>query len=203
MSFIHFRQIFKQFLTNRVLKDPKQRRFFKSNDLYELFTLGDDDVKQGTETSAIFAGTGSAISIKPKSKHKSDGQTKMCHRDMEKKRDDDDLCLDNDKMRKMKDLAKKLSEQIKRGRSCSQLDKPSNGAVKCQSSRTLLQSSDSPQESVLAATKNLLWLNSEKQVRQNSGSGESGSHSLKSWKKTKKHRRKDAGLWNNSFHITC
>ena len=202
MSFIHFRQIFKQFLTNRVLKDPKQRRFFKSNDLYELFTLGDDDVKQGTETSAIFAGTGSAISVKPKSKHKSDRQKKTCHRDMETKRNDDDLCLDNDKMRKMKDLAKKLSEQIKRGRSCSQLDKPSNGAVRCQSSRTL-QSSDSPQESVLAATKNLLWLNSEKQVRQNSGSGESGSHSLKSRKKTKKHRRKDAGLWNNSFHVTC
>lgn len=51
-----FRQIFKQFLTNRVLKDPKQRRFFKSNDMYELFTLSDPDGKQGTETSAIFAG---------------------------------------------------------------------------------------------------------------------------------------------------
>lgn len=51
-----FRQIFKQFLTNRVLKDPKQRRFFKSNDIYELFTLADPDRTQGTETSAIFAG---------------------------------------------------------------------------------------------------------------------------------------------------
>lgn len=52
----HTRQIFKQFLTNRVLKDPKQRRFFKSNDIYELFTLSDPDGGQGTETSAIFAG---------------------------------------------------------------------------------------------------------------------------------------------------
>lgn len=52
----HIRQIFKQFLTNRVLKDPKQRRFFKSNDIYELFTLSDPDGAQGTETSAIFAG---------------------------------------------------------------------------------------------------------------------------------------------------
>lgn len=50
------RQIFKQFLTNRVLKDPKQRRFFKSNDIYELFTLSDPDGSQGTETSAIFSG---------------------------------------------------------------------------------------------------------------------------------------------------
>ena len=59
-----YRQIFKQFLTNRVLKDPKQRRFFKSNDLYELFTLGADDVSMGTETSAIFAGTGSDVKLK-------------------------------------------------------------------------------------------------------------------------------------------
>uniref|UniRef100_A0A7N6FG11 DNA excision repair protein ERCC-6 n=1 Tax=Anabas testudineus TaxID=64144 RepID=A0A7N6FG11_ANATE len=54
---IYHRQIFKQFLTNRVLKDPKQRRFFKSNDIYELFTLSDPDGAQGTETSAIFAGS--------------------------------------------------------------------------------------------------------------------------------------------------
>ncbi|XP_061490737.1 DNA excision repair protein ERCC-6 isoform X2 [Rhineura floridana] len=58
---IFHRQIFKQFLTNRVLKDPKQRRFFKSNDLYELFTLSSPDGAQGTETSAIFAGTGSDV----------------------------------------------------------------------------------------------------------------------------------------------
>ncbi|XP_045423793.1 DNA excision repair protein ERCC-6 isoform X1 [Lemur catta] len=58
---IYHRQIFKQFLTNRVLKDPKQRRFFKSNDLYELFTLTSPDVSQSTETSAIFAGTGSDV----------------------------------------------------------------------------------------------------------------------------------------------
>lgn len=64
---IYHRQIFKQFLTNRVLKDPKQRRFFKSNDLYELFTLSSPDASQSTETSAIFAGTGSDV------------QTHKCH----------------------------------------------------------------------------------------------------------------------------
>ncbi|XP_075073274.1 DNA excision repair protein ERCC-6 [Mixophyes fleayi] len=63
---IYHRQIFKQFLTNRVLKDPKQRRFFKSNDLYELFTLSSPDANQGTETSAIFAGTFSDVKL---SKH--------------------------------------------------------------------------------------------------------------------------------------
>lgn len=33
------RQLFKAFLTNKILKDPKQRRFFKLNDLRDLFTL--------------------------------------------------------------------------------------------------------------------------------------------------------------------
>lgn len=76
LSFLCFRQIYKHFLTNRVLKDPRQRRFFKSNDLFELFTLNDGT--EETETSAIFAGTGSNIksnkeatpspSKKPKSK---------------------------------------------------------------------------------------------------------------------------------------
>ncbi|KAM4607513.1 DNA excision repair protein ERCC-6 [Polymixia lowei] len=75
---IYHRQIFKQFLTNRVLKDPKQRRFFKSNDIYELFTLSSPDGTQGTETSAIFAGTGSDVQAPKKpersrSSHRSHG----------------------------------------------------------------------------------------------------------------------------------
>lgn len=70
---IYHRQIFKQFLTNRVLKDPKQRRFFKTNDLYELFTLADDGKKKRTETSAIFAGTGSDIRLTKKKKDKTPG----------------------------------------------------------------------------------------------------------------------------------
>jgi len=55
---IYHRQVFKQLLTNKVLKDPKQRRFFKSNDLYELFTLGGDDDARHTETGELFADTG-------------------------------------------------------------------------------------------------------------------------------------------------
>ncbi|GME83539.1 unnamed protein product [Ambrosiozyma monospora] len=50
---IYHRQIFKQFLTNKILKDPKQKRFFKMSDLHDLFTLGDQDTK-GTETADLF-----------------------------------------------------------------------------------------------------------------------------------------------------
>lgn len=60
---IYHRQIFKQFLTNKVLKDPKQKRFFKTNDLNELFAFTAVDSKS-TETSALFAGTGSEITKK-------------------------------------------------------------------------------------------------------------------------------------------
>ncbi|CAG9540188.1 unnamed protein product [Cercopithifilaria johnstoni] len=56
---IYHRQIFKVFLSNRILVDPRQRRFFKTNDLHELFSLGDSKVlkKEGTETAAILSGT--------------------------------------------------------------------------------------------------------------------------------------------------
>lgn len=52
---IYHRQIYKQFLTNKVLVDPRQERFFKSNDLSDLFTL---DVRDNeTETGDMFSGS--------------------------------------------------------------------------------------------------------------------------------------------------
>ena len=49
---IYHRQIFKQFLTNKVLKDPKQRQTFHLSDLHDLFTLGNEN--DPTETSNLF-----------------------------------------------------------------------------------------------------------------------------------------------------
>ena len=50
------RQIFKTYLTNKILKDPKQSRFFKSNQLMDLFTYTPPGDKGGTtETGSIFA----------------------------------------------------------------------------------------------------------------------------------------------------
>ena len=78
LSCLAHRQIFKQFLTNRVLSDPRQRRFFDSGDLRELFTLTEDT--GSSETSSIFAGTGSDVKVSSlrkklkKSKRKRDGE---------------------------------------------------------------------------------------------------------------------------------
>lgn len=53
---IYHRQIFKQFLTNKILRDPKQRQTFQLSDLHDLFTLGNAD-DDGTETSNLFKGS--------------------------------------------------------------------------------------------------------------------------------------------------
>ena len=59
---IYHRQIFKQFLSNKVLKDPKQQTSFNINDLHDLFSLSSyEDGK--TETSEIFKG--SEVKTKP------------------------------------------------------------------------------------------------------------------------------------------
>jgi len=54
---IYHRQIFKQFLTNKILRDPKQRQTFQLRDLHDLFTLGETMEGGQTETSSIFKGT--------------------------------------------------------------------------------------------------------------------------------------------------
>ncbi|KAF1836949.1 hypothetical protein BDW02DRAFT_544980 [Decorospora gaudefroyi] len=54
---IYHRQLFKQFLTNKVLKDPKQRQTFQMSDLHDLFTLGVESVEGETETGNLFRGS--------------------------------------------------------------------------------------------------------------------------------------------------
>lgn len=53
---IYHRQIFKQFLTNKILRDPKSRQTFHLKDLHNLFTLGDAN-DSATETGGLFKGT--------------------------------------------------------------------------------------------------------------------------------------------------
>lgn len=52
---VYHRQIYKHFLTNKILKNPQQRRFFKARDMKDLFTLKDEGECGTTETSNIFS----------------------------------------------------------------------------------------------------------------------------------------------------
>ncbi|XP_059174899.1 DNA excision repair protein ERCC-6-like [Physella acuta] len=115
---IYHRQIFKQFLTNRVLKDPKQRRLFKSQDLMELFTLGCDNNEEGTETSALFAGTGSDVKVSKRSRKnrfdemKDKKELKTSENKDNKSVDEENMGLDNEELERMKELARNLSRKM-------------------------------------------------------------------------------------------
>jgi DNA excision repair protein ERCC-6 len=63
---IYHRQIFKQFLTQRILEDPKQTRFFKAADLHDLFELNVEETT--TETADMFAGLEEEITRKMENK---------------------------------------------------------------------------------------------------------------------------------------
>ncbi|KAG6013778.1 hypothetical protein E4U54_006349 [Claviceps lovelessii] len=52
---IYHRQIFKQFMTNKVLKDPKQRSSYDLSDLYDLFTYNAGDAA-AAQRSEVFKG---------------------------------------------------------------------------------------------------------------------------------------------------
>lgn len=52
---IYHRQIFKQFMTNKVLKDPKQRSSYDLSDLYDLFSFNPAG-EEGVQRSEVFKG---------------------------------------------------------------------------------------------------------------------------------------------------
>ncbi|EEU39557.1 transcription-coupled repair protein CSB/RAD26 [Fusarium vanettenii 77-13-4] len=52
---IYHRQIFKQFMTNKVLKDPKQRSSYDLSDLYDLFSFNPVG-EAGAQRSEVFKG---------------------------------------------------------------------------------------------------------------------------------------------------
>ncbi|KAI9797268.1 MAG: hypothetical protein M1833_005564 [Piccolia ochrophora] len=61
---IYHRQLFKQFLANKILKDPKQRQAFPMKDLHDLFTLGSENFADGgTETGELFKGTETRLAL--------------------------------------------------------------------------------------------------------------------------------------------
>ena len=55
---VYHRQIYKQHLTDRILRDPKQRRVFKAKDLADLFTFDEHAAASGGAASTANGGTG-------------------------------------------------------------------------------------------------------------------------------------------------
>ena len=57
---VYHRQIYKQHMTDRILRDPKQRRVFKAKDLADLFTFDEQAAASGGAAGTANGGTGGA-----------------------------------------------------------------------------------------------------------------------------------------------
>ena len=82
---IYHRQLFKQFLANKILKDPNSRQAVPMNDLNDLFTLGSDTGGE-SETGRLFKGSETRFSDaddtrKATSSHADDGTGTRSDRD--------------------------------------------------------------------------------------------------------------------------
>lgn len=71
---MYHRQIYKHFLTNKILKNPQQRRFFKARNMKDLFALNDDGNGGSTETSNIFSQLSEDVNVVGDQKDKEDKQ---------------------------------------------------------------------------------------------------------------------------------
>lgn len=109
---IYHRQVFKMYLTNRILKDAKQKRFFKTNDLHELFTLG--DTEKNIETTALFDDD---LQINPDTMKKSADLVKKKNSKGDKSNrrkldSNEPFKLSDEQVKAMKERAKQLSRMI-------------------------------------------------------------------------------------------
>ncbi|XP_038887672.1 protein CHROMATIN REMODELING 8 isoform X2 [Benincasa hispida] len=71
---VYHRQIYKHFLTNKILKNPQQKRFFKARDMKDLFTLNEDGMNGSTETSTIFSQLTDSVNVVGVQKNEKDEQ---------------------------------------------------------------------------------------------------------------------------------
>jgi len=119
---IYHRQVFKLYLTNRILKDAKQKRFFKTNDLHELFTLGTND--KNIETKALFDDDLHIDEKSIKRSKKKDKKLKKRKLEVSPKSNDPSAVenslntaeggvkLSEEKLKEIRERAKKLSQMI-------------------------------------------------------------------------------------------
>ncbi|CDW54013.1 DNA excision repair protein ERCC 6 [Trichuris trichiura] len=94
---IYHRQIFKQFLINRVLKNPRQKKFLKGLNVDDLFSFIDT---RCNETQALFRDADSVKTDVLKRMMNSNGKTPMT------------VKLSDKKIRRLKEMAKRLSKSM-------------------------------------------------------------------------------------------
>ena len=123
--------------------DPRQQRFFKTNDLHELFTLnsGKTDREHGTETGAIFSSTATEVNKHNyfdqhankvnKQKPKSKLQPSAVVDEEEMEADGVEASLSEERKHQLMEMAKRISKRITRTEvKGATSKKPSKGSKK-------------------------------------------------------------------------
>nr|AGC92693.1 DNA excision repair protein ERCC-6-like protein [Heliconius erato] len=108
---IYQRQIFKNFLSNKILVDPNQKNVLTTSNLQTLFNLEDFNYEGDTETTALFKHTKVTLPTKlphPKGKIKDKTSNK--------------LSFSKEKLEAMKRKAKEISMKIMKGEKTSTLN---------------------------------------------------------------------------------
>lgn len=98
------RQVWKQLLSNKVLLDPKTQKFFKTSDLYDLFSLQEHAEGSNPETANIFRN--SRVNIQEKNDQKKQSQS------IKKTESKESVCFSEEKIESMKNLAKEIAKRI-------------------------------------------------------------------------------------------
>lgn len=116
---VYHRQIYKHFLTNKILKNPQQKRFFKARDMKDLFTLNVDGETGSTETSNIFSQISEEVNIIGTHKEKKDKYKRSQTAEL----DSEDLAVSNDDRSERGSLRGKGKEKIEH---CNGVDDETN-----------------------------------------------------------------------------
>mmetsp|Transcript_700 Transcript_700/g.732 ORF Transcript_700/g.732 Transcript_700/m.732 type:complete len:432 (-) Transcript_700:948-2243(-) len=74
---VYHRQIFKQYLTNKVLSDPRQRRFFNYSSLKDLFTLGDTGEDPNAQSKMKISKKSSPVTVDSENEQKGTETSEM------------------------------------------------------------------------------------------------------------------------------
>lgn len=108
---IYQRQIFKQFLSNKIFVDPSQKNVLTTSTLQGLFTLDELNNEGDTETASLYKHT--KVNVNHKNKERSDSESTSRNASLAKK-----------KLNEMKRLAKEISKKISRETERAKIKEP-------------------------------------------------------------------------------
>ncbi|XP_056636505.1 DNA excision repair protein ERCC-6-like [Diorhabda sublineata] len=138
------RQVWKQLLSNKILVDPATNKFFKSSDLFDLFSLQESNQDTNPETVNIFHNSRVRI------------QEKLKEKKSKRKSKTSDTFFSEDKIQQMKLLAQQIARSLTK--------KPTNLQIELNAEK--MEKQEERQEMKTLDVGELLRYNKEKEMYQ-------------------------------------